>query len=180
MNKKYTDKTGIRSLLISMVFLFSISAIAEDSDYKMLDEIEKKFNISAGSSIDPNLASLLNLAKSKIDFKNLDSMKAFTKNVDGITKKIDSKKLGKASLAYKKVLLRQKSLAREAAKSKPKATTMKRYAEAVIKEIDKLAASVNKSAGSGAVEARKKFSEKELQKLAKEAHASLLTEKEYV
>ena len=163
-----------------LLILFGGTLFAADpNEYQILSEIEKKFNIKTGSGVDPNVASLLDLTKSKVDFKNLDQVKAFSKKVDEITKKIDDKKLGKSKLSYKKILLNQKKLAREASKSKP-SSRIGKYAEDVFEGIEKLAGSISKSSGSGKSLARRKFSEEELQRQAKEAHASLLTEKEYV
>lgn len=174
----------IKALITSLCFFLLSSgfvlAETENSNYKKLTEIEAKLGIKGGSGLDPNLAKLIDLTKNKIDFKKADAAKAFSKVVTGLTKNINDKKLGKLKLSYKKVLLNLKKLVKEVAKSKPTASRLKKYGEDVFKGIEKLAKSAEKSAGGGASKARKEFSEKELQKLAKEAHASLLTEKEYV
>ena len=173
-----------RKFVFSMCFalLAATAAYGEvgSKDYMSLTDLEKKFGIEAGESLDPNVSALLELVKKKVDFKDTKAAKMFSDKVDSLTEKIDDKKLGKAKLKFKRVLLDQKKLAKEAGKAKPTASRLEKYGEDVFEDIKEFGEVLEKSAGSGADKARLEFSEKELQKLAKEAHASLLTEKEYV
>ena len=167
-------------LCFALLAVTAVNGEVGSKDYMSLTELEKKFGIEAGESLDPNVSALLELVKKKVDFKDPKAAKVFSDKVDALAEKIDDKKLGKAKLKYKRVLLDQKKLAREVSKAKPTASRLEKYGEDVFEDIKEFAEVLEKSAGSGADKARLEFSEKELQKLAKEAHASLLTEKEYV
>lgn len=158
-----------------------LSVFADDaSDHMLLAEIESKLGLKVEKESDPAMNKILNMTRKKFNFEKIETLKAFSTKMEELTKKVDSKKLGKARLAYKKTLLYHKKLKREVAKDKPSLKKAKKIADDVLESIQKLADSSGESGSDSIAKARQKFSEVELRQQAKEAHAALLTEKEYV
>lgn len=148
--------------------------------YLKLSEVEAKYGLGSVGGYEPNLTELFECVGSKVDFSDEALCKNFSVKVGLVIEKIDEKKLGKNKLAYKKVLLAYGKLKTEIAGGKNNKTKLKKEAEDTFKAIEKFAESARRNSSSDATLARKIISEKELQKEAKEAHAALLTENEYV
>ena len=172
--------SGYQNYLITVLVFVTAVTRADDTNYKNLSEVEAQIGVNTGDVANSYMISLLAFSENPPNHNELNQIKIVAEKITALCKKIDDKKLGSAKLSYKKLLLNLKKLNKELTKSKPSNSRVAKYNKDVFKGLEKLSVSVKKSISKNATKHRQTFSQEELQKQAREAHAALLTEKEYV
>ena len=172
--------SGTQKLLITILVFLTAVARAQDPNYKKLSDVEAQIGVKSNATGDTSLNTLLKLVENPPEHKNIDEVKKIAQRITQLSEKVNDKKLGSSKLSYKKLILNLKKLNKELAKTKPSASRTTKYSKDIFKDLGKLSASVKKSGSKNAAKQRQTFSQEELQKQAREAHAALLSEKEYV